>query len=228
MFAVTRLRADGYGTARRWPAPSRTLLAALSARPGFRDGELGRSADDPDLWALVTRWDGVGWYRRGAVGGRGEDRGRTRVGPRRSTSRVSTSPTDGSHLRSVRGQPDPHGQVRPPTQAADGCRRARPHDGAVDRPQAAWGGCAYCGATGTSLQLDCGRDRVLPIFRPGRPVHAGQRRPRLRLVQRQQSATTRSPPGCGASAWTSAHSWPGTSRSVSSWRRASPAWRSEA
>ena len=40
------------------------LLGALAARPGFRDGELGRSADDPSLWALVTRWDGVGSYRR--------------------------------------------------------------------------------------------------------------------------------------------------------------------
>ena len=24
-----------------------------------------RSTDDPTLWALVTRWDGVGAYRRG-------------------------------------------------------------------------------------------------------------------------------------------------------------------
>ena len=30
--------------------------------------------------------------------------------------------------------------------------------------QAAWGGCAYCGATGTPLQRDC----VLPISRGGR------------------------------------------------------------
>ena len=63
MFAVTRLRAqDGDGEA--LAAAVAPLLAALAARPGFRDGELGRSADDPDLWALVTRWDGVGAYRR--------------------------------------------------------------------------------------------------------------------------------------------------------------------
>jgi hypothetical protein len=30
--------------------------------------------------------------------------------------------------------------------------------------QVAWGGCAYCGATGTPLQRDC----VLPISHPGR------------------------------------------------------------
>ena len=63
MFAVTRLRATGQDgeTLAATVAP---LLAALAARPGFRDGELGRSADDPSLWALVTRWDGVGAYRR--------------------------------------------------------------------------------------------------------------------------------------------------------------------
>ena len=28
------------------------------------DGELGRSTEDGGLWALLTRWDGVGSYRR--------------------------------------------------------------------------------------------------------------------------------------------------------------------
>ena len=63
MFAVTRLRAQGRD-GEALAAAVAPLLAALAARPGFRDGELGRSADDPDLWALVTRWDGVGAYRR--------------------------------------------------------------------------------------------------------------------------------------------------------------------
>jgi hypothetical protein len=56
VFAVTRLRVTDHDAA--------ALPSALSVRPGFRDGELGRSADDPALWALVTRWDGVGSYRR--------------------------------------------------------------------------------------------------------------------------------------------------------------------
>ncbi|MGZ4508188.1 MAG: antibiotic biosynthesis monooxygenase [Blastococcus sp.] len=61
---MTRLRATGEdGEALEAAVPA--LLAALAARPGFRDGELGRSADDPSLFALVTRWDGVGSYRRG-------------------------------------------------------------------------------------------------------------------------------------------------------------------
>src|SRR3954454_15893700 len=63
MFAVTRLRAAGED-GETLVAVVAPLLAALAARPGFRDGELGRSADDPGLWALVTRWDGVGSYRR--------------------------------------------------------------------------------------------------------------------------------------------------------------------
>jgi heme-degrading monooxygenase HmoA len=63
VFAVTRFRAQGTD-GEALAAAAVPLLAALAARPGFRDGQLGRSADDPDLWALVTRWDGVGAYRR--------------------------------------------------------------------------------------------------------------------------------------------------------------------
>ena len=63
MFAVTRLRATEEEGAVLAEAVV-PLLAALAGRPGFRDGELGQSADDPTLWALVTRWDGVGSYRR--------------------------------------------------------------------------------------------------------------------------------------------------------------------
>ena len=63
MFAVTRLRV-GAGQAAALAGQVEALLTALSARPGFRHGELGTSPDDPELWALVTRWDGVGAYRR--------------------------------------------------------------------------------------------------------------------------------------------------------------------
>ena len=63
MFAVTRFRATGDDAAALAAAVT-PLLGALAARPGFLGGELGRSADDPELWALVTRWDGVGSYRR--------------------------------------------------------------------------------------------------------------------------------------------------------------------
>jgi quinol monooxygenase YgiN len=63
VFAVTRFRARG-DDARALAAAVPLLMGALAARPGFLHGELGRCADDPDLWALVTRWDGVGSYRR--------------------------------------------------------------------------------------------------------------------------------------------------------------------
>lgn len=63
MFAVTRLRAQG-DDGEALAGAVAPLLAALGSRPGFVSGELGRAADDPSLWALVTRWDGVGSYRR--------------------------------------------------------------------------------------------------------------------------------------------------------------------
>jgi hypothetical protein len=63
VFAVTRLRATG-DDGEALAAAVVPLLAALGSRPGFVSGELGRSADDPSLWALLTRWDGVGSYRR--------------------------------------------------------------------------------------------------------------------------------------------------------------------
>lgn len=63
MFAVTRLRVREED-AEELAAAVAALLDALAARSGFLSGELGRAADDPALWALVTRWDGVGSYRR--------------------------------------------------------------------------------------------------------------------------------------------------------------------
>ena len=63
VFAVTRLRVREEDAGELATAAA-SLLAALAARPGFLSGELGRAADDPALWALLTRWDGVGSYRR--------------------------------------------------------------------------------------------------------------------------------------------------------------------
>jgi hypothetical protein len=45
-------------------AQAGTVLKTLSAAPGYRSGRLGRAADDPDLWALITEWAGAGFYRR--------------------------------------------------------------------------------------------------------------------------------------------------------------------
>lgn len=45
-------------------ARARTALELLSAQPGCRGGELGRSADEPSAWVLVVRFDSVDAYRR--------------------------------------------------------------------------------------------------------------------------------------------------------------------
>ncbi len=45
-------------------ARAREAVAALAARPGYRTGLVGRSVDAPEVWTLVTEWDGVGAYRR--------------------------------------------------------------------------------------------------------------------------------------------------------------------
>jgi hypothetical protein len=39
-------------------------LAILAAKPGYVGGDVGRNVDDPTLWALTTRWENVGSYRR--------------------------------------------------------------------------------------------------------------------------------------------------------------------
>lgn len=43
---------------------AQSALAAFAARPGFLRGRVGRAADDPGAWVLVTEWEGVGAYRR--------------------------------------------------------------------------------------------------------------------------------------------------------------------
>ena len=63
MFAVTRLRVPARDAAELATATT-AVLAGLAARPGYLGGEVGRSTEDGGLWALLTRWDGVGSYRR--------------------------------------------------------------------------------------------------------------------------------------------------------------------
>ncbi len=40
------------------------ILDALAAQPGYLRGRLARSVDEPNLWALVSEWEGAGFYRR--------------------------------------------------------------------------------------------------------------------------------------------------------------------
>ncbi|MCW2737330.1 antibiotic biosynthesis monooxygenase [Nocardioides sp.] len=70
MLVVTRLRAqtsDGFSDEAAGEELRRGLLHALgilAAKPGYVGGEVGRNVDDPTLWALATRWENVGSYRR--------------------------------------------------------------------------------------------------------------------------------------------------------------------
>jgi len=63
VFSVVRLRVPAAEVPAVLAAAAE-LLAVLAARPGYRDGAVGRAADDEELLAVWTSWDGVGTYRR--------------------------------------------------------------------------------------------------------------------------------------------------------------------
>lgn len=62
MLVVNRFRVKGDAEAFRRDVENAHVL--LAARPGYVDGMVGRSVDDPSLWVLQTRWDNIGSYRR--------------------------------------------------------------------------------------------------------------------------------------------------------------------
>lgn len=64
MIAITRYHVPPEQTD-TFTGQARTVLRHLAAAPGFRSGRLGRTVDDPTLWALITEWEGAGFYRRG-------------------------------------------------------------------------------------------------------------------------------------------------------------------
>lgn len=63
MIAVSRFRVP---TASEGPFGVRAEAAAAFFRgsPGCLGADLVRNLDEPDLWALVSRWENVGSYRR--------------------------------------------------------------------------------------------------------------------------------------------------------------------
>ncbi|WP_049561491.1 antibiotic biosynthesis monooxygenase family protein [Nonomuraea sp. SBT364] len=40
------------------------ILDLLAEQPGYLRGRLARSVDEPNLWAVVSEWEGAGFYRR--------------------------------------------------------------------------------------------------------------------------------------------------------------------
>ena len=63
MLVITRFRVPAE-RADAFAADLHAVVDALGARPGFGEAFVGRNLDDPGLWTLTTRWDGVGAYRR--------------------------------------------------------------------------------------------------------------------------------------------------------------------
>lgn len=66
MLAITRYRVPEPDT-ETFVRTAHQVLRSLAASPGHRSGRLGHAADDPELWAIVTDWEGAGHYRR-AIG----------------------------------------------------------------------------------------------------------------------------------------------------------------
>ena len=63
MLAVIRFRVSSE-QATQFGREAEQALAVLRQCSGFVQGDLGRAADDPTLWVLVTRWSNMGSYRR--------------------------------------------------------------------------------------------------------------------------------------------------------------------
>jgi hypothetical protein len=63
VLAITRYRVPEAET-EGFVSIAHQVLRALRGSPGHVSGRLARAADDPELWAMVTDWDGAGYYRR--------------------------------------------------------------------------------------------------------------------------------------------------------------------
>ena len=63
MLVVTRFTVPAEEAA-PFAARAEAALAVLATSAGYLRGSLGRAADDPTRWLLVSEWAGVGAYRR--------------------------------------------------------------------------------------------------------------------------------------------------------------------
>ncbi len=67
MLVINRFRVPS-GQRDRFRSDAAAAMALLQAKPGCRELDLVQNLDEPDLWALVSRWDRVGDYRRALSG----------------------------------------------------------------------------------------------------------------------------------------------------------------
>ena len=63
MLVITRHRV-AQNDLPEWLAVAKKSLAPLASQVGCISAEIGLATDEPDLVAIVTRWQGVGAYRR--------------------------------------------------------------------------------------------------------------------------------------------------------------------
>lgn len=65
MLVVNRFRVPGGpDDVETFRADLERAHRTLAGCGGYLEGRIGRNVDEPDLWVLVTVWDGPGSYRR--------------------------------------------------------------------------------------------------------------------------------------------------------------------
>lgn len=63
MISISRFRVPD-AAAGAFHARADAVVAFWRERPGCEEAQVVRNLDEPDLWAIVTRWADVGSYRR--------------------------------------------------------------------------------------------------------------------------------------------------------------------
>lgn len=63
MIVVNRFRVPAEDTD-AFRADLERARGVLSAQAGYVAGRIGRNVDEPELWLLMTEWEGPGAYRR--------------------------------------------------------------------------------------------------------------------------------------------------------------------
>ncbi|MCG5211994.1 antibiotic biosynthesis monooxygenase family protein [Streptosporangium sp. KLBMP 9127] len=63
MLAIIRYSVPE-GRTQEFAAQAGEILALFEGQQGYLRGQLARSVDEPELWALVSEWEGAGFYRR--------------------------------------------------------------------------------------------------------------------------------------------------------------------
>lgn len=63
MVVINRFRVSS-DAGRAFAARADAVVAFFATRPGCEDARVVQNLDEPELWAIVTRWADVGSYRR--------------------------------------------------------------------------------------------------------------------------------------------------------------------